>query len=206
MKTCTKCKEIKSEDCFYLVGPRRPGAFWARCKKCSREEERERIRNLPPEPLIVIPEVKTCCKCGETKPGSEFHLRKNRGTLRGRCKKCTYESQKPYNQAHAEQCRESQRRYRKNNLAKVNAVKRVRRRFVERGISEQLFDSLYAEESRCRICNYEFKSKSEACVDHCHVSGKFRGLLCSSCNTGLGYFRDSVVALASAIKYLKGAL
>jgi hypothetical protein len=39
-------------------------------------------------------------------------------------------------------------------------------------------------------------------VDHCHESGKIRGLLCSKCNTGLGLLRDSKELLRKAIQYL----
>jgi len=40
-------------------------------------------------------------------------------------------------------------------------------------------------------------------VDHCHSSGKVRGLLCHHCNTALGKFQDSVEVLSSAIDYLR---
>ena len=40
-------------------------------------------------------------------------------------------------------------------------------------------------------------------IDHCHATGKVRGLLCCACNSGLGYFKDSTELLLSAIVYLK---
>lgn len=40
-------------------------------------------------------------------------------------------------------------------------------------------------------------------VDHCHSAGHVRGLLCVNCNLGIGYFKDDITALESAIAYLK---
>jgi hypothetical protein len=40
-------------------------------------------------------------------------------------------------------------------------------------------------------------------VDHCHTTGKIRGLLCNPCNRGLGFFRDSPELLQQAVDYLE---
>lgn len=42
-----------------------------------------------------------------------------------------------------------------------------------------------------------------ACLDHCHRTGKVRGLLCKNCNTGIGLLQESEAALKGAIKYLR---
>jgi hypothetical protein len=51
----------------------------------------------------------------------------------------------------------------------------------------------------CEICGQD----SPLVIDHCHVTGKFRGMLCNSCNKGLGLFYDDPEFLKSAIEYLK---
>jgi hypothetical protein len=40
-------------------------------------------------------------------------------------------------------------------------------------------------------------------IDHCHITGKVRGLLCSKCNKALGLFSDNLNTLEQALKYLK---
>lgn len=67
---------------------------------------------------------------------------------------------------------------------------------------------LEAQNNLCAICQQVIaldgtpKENTIACLDHCHTTGKIRGLLCNSCNKGLGNFRDSVESLQNAITYL----
>jgi hypothetical protein len=59
------------------------------------------------------------------------------------------------------------------------------------------------QNNSCAICGYEFgQKKGDMKVDHCHTNGNVRGLLCDLCNRGLGYFKDNVDNLKSAINYL----
>lgn len=51
------------------------------------------------------------------------------------------------------------------------------------------------------ICNRSNKIR-RLTVDHCHTTGKIRGILCSRCNRALGFFKDDIENLHSAIKYL----
>lgn len=72
-------------------------------------------------------------------------------------------------------------------------------------ISKNEYDKLYKLQNKsCAICgakrsNNKVKMLS---VDHCHKTGKVRGLLCSKCNTGIGKFNDNIELLNNAIKYL----
>lgn len=54
----------------------------------------------------------------------------------------------------------------------------------------------------CMICGLRSKFKMNA-VDHCHVKGHIRGILCQNCNMGIGYFKENVELLKSAIRYLE---
>jgi len=62
---------------------------------------------------------------------------------------------------------------------------------------------LKSQNNSCAICGkHEDDESSSLAVDHCHTTGKIRGLLCSDCNRGLGMFKDNVVVLKNAISYL----
>lgn len=62
---------------------------------------------------------------------------------------------------------------------------------------------LKAQKYKCAICKAKFESDTDACVDHDHKTNKVRGLLCNSCNNGLGRFMDNIKYLEAAISYLK---
>lgn len=58
----------------------------------------------------------------------------------------------------------------------------------------------------CKICEkHQSELNKPLFVDHCHTTGKVRGLLCSKCNLGIGYADDSVNILKNMIKYLEDA-
>lgn len=72
---------------------------------------------------------------------------------------------------------------------------------VRYGISTDDYEAMLAKQrGACAIC----KSTSEALhVDHDHATGKVRGLLCGSCNRGIGCLGDDVVTLKAAVRYLQ---
>ena len=54
---------------------------------------------------------------------------------------------------------------------------------------------------KCAICGSERQGRNHS-LDHCHATGKLRGILCNKCNSGLGFFRDRIDLLEKAIAYL----
>ncbi len=59
-----------------------------------------------------------------------------------------------------------------------------------------------AQRGLCAVCGRSSRSKKPLCVDHCHATGRVRGLLCQHCNSGLGMFEDRPDLLRSALAYL----
>lgn len=61
-----------------------------------------------------------------------------------------------------------------------------------RGINitfEEYEQRLKLQDNKCAICKHVCKSGKQLAVDHCHDTGKTRGLLCSKCNVGIGMFK-----------------
>lgn len=74
--------------------------------------------------------------------------------------------------------------------------------FMRFGLTAESYWDLYKKQNgKCFICGK--KSSRKLGVDHCHKTNKVRGLLCVSCNVGLGHFKDSTELLKKAIRYLK---
>ena len=63
---------------------------------------------------------------------------------------------------------------------------------------------LEKQNNKCAICKKDRNIfKKRLCVDHCHSTGKIRGLLCTNCNQGIGHLKDDLNIIKSAIRYLE---
>lgn len=95
---------------------------------------------------------------------------------------------------------EYQRKWRKANpnKAKNNELKKMYNLTLEE------YHTLSLDQNHvCKICGEIEPYNTSLAVDHCHTTGEVRGLLCSNCNRALGFMKDSIEILQSAIKYLK---
>lgn len=154
--------------------------------------------------------TKTCTSCERELPLSEFNKRADAPTgLAYCCRDCLKQIRKEQYSRNKDlrnrQCRDW---YNQN-------AEKVRRRTVERlyGITyDQYLKMLEDQKGGCAICQVPLKAhfglESEyevAKIDHCHTTGKVRGLLCKRCNVSLGNFNDDPLVLSRAIDYLNNA-
>ena len=79
-------------------------------------------------------------------------------------------------------------------------------RYRSHGVCNVKYDEmLVRQKGGCAICAATLGNTryTRLAVDHCHKSGKVRGLLCSNCNTAIGLMKDSPKRMALAVEYLK---
>ena len=132
--------------------------------------------------------VKTCTKCNIAKTIDKF----------------SKDSSKPDGRhPHCKECRRTQYKN-SENAAKAEA----RRNYTLKkkyGISIKQYDEiLHKQENKCAICGiHQLEVSRRFAVDHSHTDGHIRGLLCQSCNTALGKFKDSTEMLLRAVDYLE---
>jgi hypothetical protein len=118
-----------------------------------------------------------CSLCDTTKPLNEFYKDKNRPL------------------GHSYLCKPCGRAKKRNN--------EIRRDY---GITQIEYQALLIKQNySCAICQSTDPGPNRVkrfSIDHCHSTGKVRGLLCGSCNNGLGRFKDDPGILSKAIVYL----
>lgn len=100
------------------------------------------------------------------------------------------------------QLQDYHKRYYQKNKAHIRA-RMLGRRY---GLSVERYQQLFKKQrGRCAICRHPFGKgrRYGPHVDHDHRTHRVRGLLCTSCNQGLGRFGDDAARLAAAARYLR---
>jgi len=134
--------------------------------------------------LIKSGTTRKCNSCNEVLLVSEFHIKKDiknnkHYRFNSPCKICAHVNRDvSYHKAY--------QRKRNYNLT-----------------TEEYELKLIEQNHCCDICNIHRDDYSkDFAVDHCHQTGKIRSLLCNNCNSGLGFFKDSLSIIQKAISYL----
>lgn len=124
--------------------------------------------------------VKFCGRCRRDLPLSFFA--KNRAKVDGLQERCR-------------ECRA--KHYKDTGYVETSRDNRLKRKY---GIGLEDYEAMFASQSgACKICK---SAEEDLVVDHCHETGIVRGLLCNSCNWGLGNFKDNPDLLDAAKDYL----
>ncbi len=171
MKYCKRCQKTLAEELFYTDKTKKDGLS-SRCKDCVRAESRASHHN----------------------PKNPSGRKKRRDTWVTRNKEKIMDYQRVYRAKHREKVRIYNRNYMR--------IKSQKHRLDKYGIDDATFISMMErQKGSCGMCARIFGEGIAPQIDHCHKTGKVRGLLCLNCNIRLGYF-ESEVFHAQATKYL----
>lgn len=177
MKICRGCKQSKelSEFTRDKMGK---GGLKSRCRSCLTVEKREsRHRNPIPSRLAA----------------ARWRV-KNREKVRG--------YGRAWRKANREAVKLNGKRWQQKNpeRCKFLALRNVLKRY---GLTPESYAGLLTEQGGgCAICQTPPK-ECRLSVDHCHRTGRVRGLLCKNCNTGIGLLKGRPLLLFKAADYLK---
>lgn len=173
-----------------------------RCKNCNVELGRQQTLFCGSECVKESrreSHIRICKDCGKTPEEVEFGKHpKTVDELSIVCKICN-----------RKRIKASTANYSPEKLAEIDARRKsdpyknahLMRKF---GIDLDFYNQLISkQQDKCAICTNEFTIANLAQVDHDHITGKVRGLLCRTCNMGLGVFRDEPNKLEQAASYLK---
>lgn len=183
--------------------------------------------NLSSMARYTVEETKNCTKCNLLKPVSYFSKDSgNKNGLYSWCKSCV----RIHHMKHTDRMQRKGKVWKENNRLKVREyqknydVENRQKKLLLRKIRREKFPEYYKDKALkrthnitieeykkllitqnyvCAICNQPEKLNRDLAVDHDHVTGEIRGLLCLSCNTGIGNFKDNITVLNKAINYLE---
>lgn len=165
------------------------------------------------DPEMFPDALRTCLRCRRSLPVSEFY--RNSGRFDARCKACKcadaskffkqrIDSESPEEKAlRLERQRIRQREYRERHGDAFKMRQRlwhVRRTF---GLTEEEYRQRHEVQGQaCAVCRDPIVLGENDYIDHCHATGRIRGILCNNCNAGLGFFKDDRTRLFRALAYL----
>lgn len=155
-------------------------------------EQRRRYIKLAPDAT-----ERECTKCGAVKPFAEFPLRSS-GRPSSWCRPCTNGAIRDYSKTPVGAVR---KKAAQDLFNERNPDYQVTYRY---GLAPGQYDEMVrAQDDRCAICRTPDAGGRRWHVDHDHGTGKVRGLLCSSCNLGIGKMQDNPARLRAAAAYIE---
>lgn len=185
-KKCCRCDHFKPFAQFDRSYKSKDGHRSA-CKPCRAKAQRfSYLHYAQAFDRRKLPKEKKCSRCVVVRPRAEFTLsRSSRDGLDYVCRKCKAELHAEYRE-HSKVWLKNQRLCNLWNLYRLS------------GMDYELL--LEAQKHVCAICEQDMGERPF--VDHCHDSGKTRGLLCNKCNSALGSIEKSGF-LEKALRYLE---
>ncbi len=182
MKTCPKCRKSEPEISFGKNKNKKDGID-SRCKECRRLDTAAWRKANPQAAKVAFAKWQ-----GENRAWRTAYHAERYGLATGYTKARYRKDPERGRAAASKWARENPEK--KRNIA-------MRSKY---GLERADYDRMVAEQSSlCLIC----RQPDRLGIDHCHATLKVRGLLCQSCNLGLGAFKDNPDLMRRAAEYVE---
>lgn len=147
--------------------------------------------------------MRQCRACQQSKPLAEYNDHpKARGGKDTICRECAKAYKRDWYRKNTERRLERNRKWAEENREQVQEISRAGALRRQYGLTVGEYDALLAgQDGRCAICRKP-PGRHRLSVDHCHETGRVRGLLCKKCNTGIGMLGDTEERIRAVLKYL----
>lgn len=181
-KHCDSCRSL------YVRRPRKTDLVWSPCEVCDEVFADKKTRPTVNKRRVCRRCNAThsyCYSCEMAKPQADFSRNsRHRTELNYYCRQCMAGKRVLHRQKYPGRLRDGE----------------LRKRY---GITLVEYERLSVSQGGvCAICKQAAEGY-ELHLDHCHATGRVRGLLCACCNTALGKFRDDVTILRAAADYIE---
>lgn len=170
------------------------------CNKCNRELDISLFKCKKGKPYYI-------CKECEREYMLEYRKRRREHISKQHLEYMKVYKSNPTNKQRLRECARNYQRKRLNikeeKFRGPNQLKRGQAKYSKKdiakmslyGLTPEQFDALPSE---CEVCG----STTRLCIDHDHITGKFRGVLCQSCNLALGHLHDNPDIITNLLNYL----
>lgn len=184
------------------------------CPNCGeKKDERAQLCRECFADSFVVTDTKTCTDCGKVKPIEQFGIRStSRGERpRAKCKTCESRDAREHTASLSLEERRQRRiaTYLQEKERLANDPELALRKNIQQScyILKLNFNEVMTawenHDGHCDICGKLPTEKNRLAIDHDHETGKFRGFLCSHCNTGIGQLGDDTIRMRAAILYIE---
>ena len=202
LKTCNACKVAKPLDEFHKAS-KSPDGRQYRCKKCAISAARQRAIDNPEAAREAdrryrqTDKYKATRKARREGPQRERILEQKRESwYRNHDSNLNKLRERQADPEFRSKQRERYARWRKNN---PRGHRKWGLQYFYGITLEQWDEMVVAQSGRCAICN----RMTDLVVDHCHNTSRVRELLCGTCNSGLGHFKDDPALMRAAADYIE---
>lgn len=172
---CSKCGEMKPADCFYRDKSRKRGRGYE-CRACSSARDKQRCEARAKEYDKITDALIVACY--------EKVCR--------RCKRllpCRMFARSPHSPDYLQLC-----------CRDCDSKCKRKRKY---GLTDEMLSSILSV-GTCQMpgCGKKLEKRRSTHIDHCHTSGKVRGVLCQRCNTVLGHIEKNLHLIQSMLDYI----